>query len=264
MQFCLRSIFCLAVLLGARGLTLRDHDHSLTDSIDEDISDTSVDVSDSKVNDTSDASMEDMVDSSVNVCELPTALPVAFALSDDDVIERTNNTKQASNAGVPDEKAKREALQEAIVDYKQKKQQYQLATVKLMSAMEALLQVPSADNAALEKVAQAKAGKDTLVVFYAPWCPHCQSFVLHDKNGDPTNAPLEVFRRDLQADASTKNVEVVRADVTKLGNDIPAPFDVQAIPTVYFVNREGEESKFDGNPQNLADLKGFVSGLLSD
>merc|ERR1719333_1952484 len=117
-----------------------------------------------------------------------------------------------------------------------------------MTAMEALLKVPAADAPMLENVASGKLGKDSLVVFYAPWCPHCQSFVLHDQKGDPTNAPLEVLRRNFAKSAATKNVAVLRADVTRLGQSkVPKAFNVPAIPTVYFVGTQGKTIKFAGN-----------------
>merc|ERR1719440_693813 len=145
---------------------------------------------------------------------------------------------------------------------KQKKAAFQMAQSKLMTAMDALLEVPSVDVATLENVANGKTGKDTLVVFYAPWCPHCQTFVLHDGKGNPTKAPLEEFRRDLAEADATKNVNVMRADVTKTGQKLPAAFPVQSIPSVYWVSKDGKESKYEGDPHSLVDLKKFVQGHL--
>jgi len=198
-------------------------------------------------------------------CQLSQALPVsALALGDDDALEHSSQ-KVAEGPTSGSLAQKHAVLQGALADYKVKKQQFQLSTAKLMAAMETLLEVPSADAAALEKVASGKSGKDTLIVFYAPWCPHCQTFVLRDKQGNPTNAPLEVLRREFAAGKETKDVDVMRADVTKLGQGgLPKSFVVQGIPTVYFVNKNGEESKFDGNPHSGPGLKAFVAGLLSN
>merc|ERR1719359_653804 len=102
-----------------------------------------------------------------------------------------------------------------------------------MKAMDAMLQVPPKSGADIGEILQKK-DKNAFVVFYAPWCPHCQRFVLHDGKGDPTKAPLEVFRRELAQDAATKDVKVVRFDVQRDRN-IPKDFEVQYIPTVYFV-----------------------------
>merc|ERR1719321_1590165 len=127
-----------------------------------------------------------------------------------------------------------------------------------MTSMDALLEVPKANPTQLASIVSEKQ-KNTLVVFYAPWCGHCQQFVLHDGSGDPTKAPLEVFHRDLAKSDATKEVSVVRVDVQEHGESIPAPFQVQFIPTVYFVNKKGEAKVYEGNPGDLAALKSFVT-----
>jgi thiol-disulfide isomerase/thioredoxin len=196
------------------------------------------------------------------VCQIPKSLPVtSLALANDDALD-VSAGKSSSSPDQKDLAQKRATLQAATLQYKQKKVEYQRATNNLMSAMEALLEVPSAGAADLGKVAEGKTGKDTLLVFYAPWCMHCQRFVLHDGQGNPTNAPLEVLRRDFAKSASTSNVAIMRADVTKLGQaGIPQKFPVQAIPTVFFVNAKGITEQFKGNPHDVAKLKGFVAGL---
>merc|ERR1719263_2168313 len=108
---------------------------------------------------------------------------------------------------------------------------------RLMKAMDAALETPVANGQDLATLAEKKE-QDTLVVFYAPWCGHCQTFVLHDGKGDPTKAPLEKFRRDLAEDSATKDVVVQRFDVTR-GRDMPKAFEVKFIPTVYFVAQTG-------------------------
>merc|ERR1740138_1854683 len=116
----------------------------------------------------------------------------------------------------------------------------------------------------LAKAAAGTFGKDALVAFYAPWCPHCQTFVLHDKKGNPKNAPLENLRRDMAKDEKLKGVAVYRADVTTLGqNGIPSPLVVQGIPTMYFINAKGSATQFKGNPHDLSSIKMFANGLVS-
>merc|ERR1719163_1614673 len=114
-----------------------------------------------------------------------------------------------------------------------------------MKAMEALLETPAADAEFLSQAAEGKLGKDSLIVFYAPWCPHCQQFVLHDGKGDPTKAPLELIKKDLVADPASKDVEVLRFDVNA-HRDIPQGLEVQFIPTMYVV-AGGTATKFEGN-----------------
>lgn len=189
-------------------------------------------------------------------CQLPIALPVAaLNLADDEVLDNAVVVATPKGDALAQ---KQQVLQDAMVDYKQKKQAFQLATNNLMAAMETLLEVPSADASMLEQVAGGKTGKDALVVFYAPWCPHCQTFVLHDKQGNPTNAPLELLRKELATAPETKNVNVIRADVTQVGKKIPAVFAVASIPSVYFVSKDGKASKFAGNPGSSPQLKQFI------
>jgi len=156
----------------------------------------------------------------------------------------------------PDAK-KMAALQDAKQEYIDLKKKMMAVEQRLMGAMDALLEVPVTNGTALTTLLEKKQ-QNALVVFYAPWCGHCQQFVLHDGKGDPTKAPLEVFRRDLAGDSATKGVAVQRFDVTK-GKDMPKAFEVKFIPTVYFVAQTGVVTKFEGNPGDLQALKGFVT-----
>jgi thiol-disulfide isomerase/thioredoxin len=159
--------------------------------------------------------------------------------------------------GVKDEApSKAEAYTKALDVFKNVKQEYKDATEELTLSLDSLLKVPKASIARLEET--LKGGSDTLVVFYAPWCPHCQTFVLHDAKGNPLNAPLEVLRRDL----APANIQVLRADAEQLGiQNVPSKFDVQAYPTVFFVNQTGSEGRpirFSGNPHNTTHLFDFI------
>merc|ERR1719321_1817227 len=97
--------------------------------------------------------------------------------------------------------------------------------------MTAMLEVPVVDTKGLNAMVEKKE-KDLLVVFYAPWCPHCQSFVLHDGKGSPEDAPLEVFNRDMKARGANATLEVLRFD-TQADQNVPEGFDVKYIPTIY-------------------------------
>merc|ERR1712100_1005076 len=109
-----------------------------------------------------------------------------------------------------------------------------------MGAMEAMLQVPSVDTAKLNGMVDGKK-KDVLVVFYAHWCPHCQTFVLHDGKGNPEEAPLEIFAKNIKAAGADKTVDIVRFDVAANREaGLPKDFQVQHIPTIYMAAADGK------------------------
>jgi len=148
---------------------------------------------------------------------------------------------------------------DAVKDARLAKQQFAKTQAELMGAMEGLLQVPAADSLFLKKAANGANGHDSLIVFYAPWCPHCQTMVLHDEKGDPTNAPLEQLKKKWAFDAQMENVHIMRADITKVGKVLPAAFKVAGIPTAYFISSLGEAKKFVGNVHDDAALRQFVT-----
>eukprot|EP00929_Paragymnodinium_shiwhaense_P123075 TRINITY_DN96517_c0_g1_i1.p1 TRINITY_DN96517_c0_g1~~TRINITY_DN96517_c0_g1_i1.p1 ORF type:complete len:244 (+),score=83.01 TRINITY_DN96517_c0_g1_i1:84-815(+) len=86
-----------------------------------------------------------------------------------------------------------------------------------------------------------------LVTFYAPWCPHCKNFVMAD------NAPLEKLAKDL---AQEPQLKVVKFDTT--ASAPPAEFQVEFIPAVWLVTKDGAMAQFEGNPDDLAALKTFA------
>jgi len=147
---------------------------------------------------------------------------------------------------------------DAVMDARHAKQEFAKAQAELMGAMEGLLEVPAADPLFLRKAANGANGHDSLIVFYAPWCPHCQTFVLHDKKGDPTNAPLEQLKKNWAYDAQMEKVHIMRADITKVGKVLPAAFKLSGIPTAYFVSSMGEATKFVGDVHDTDALRNFV------
>lgn len=156
---------------------------------------------------------------------------------------------------------KKDELNDAIGHYKTQKMQFQLAEARLMKAFDSLLEVPTASGQQLTTLLEG-GGKPTLVVFYAPWCPHCQTFVLHDGKGDPVDAPLEQMRRDFKGNNDFKEVDILRFDVAKHGKDIPSDFKVEGIPTVYFVNHKGKAEHYMEDPHDVGLLKSFITGHM--
>jgi len=146
---------------------------------------------------------------------------------------------------------------DAVKDARLAKQEFAKAQVELMGAMEGLLQVPAADALYLRKAANGANGHSSLIVFYAPWCPHCQTFVLHDGSGDPTHSPLEQIHKKWANNAVMEKVKIMRADVTKVGKILPAAFKVTGIPSVYFVSIMGEAKKFVGDVTDADALADF-------
>jgi thiol-disulfide isomerase/thioredoxin len=131
-------------------------------------------------------------------------------------------------------------------------QAYKAAEAELQVALEDMLTTPLVNQQSLtEKV--DKKEKDFLVVFYAPWCGHCQRFVLHDGTGDPSKAPLEKINKDLSGD----NLQVVRFDIT--ASEAPVDMPVEYIPTVYLAMKDGSRHKFNGDPAAPGALEQFYT-----
>merc|ERR1719460_1569174 len=139
-------------------------------------------------------------------------------------------------------------------EYMKAQGQMKKSQARLMGAMEAMLQVPSVDKAKLEA-----NKKDALVVFYAPWCPHCQTFVLHNGKGNPEEAPLEIFYKNIKASGADKTLDVVRFDVSQNREaGLPAGFEVKHIPTIYMAAADGKKTMFQGQHVDSATLVDFI------
>jgi len=116
--------------------------------------------------------------------------------------------------------------------------------------------VTAVDSPALTEL--VFSGKRFVVAFYAPWCPHCQTFVIADKNGNRTNAPLEVLKHRLlmRAGGAHEVPEVVKFD-TRQGRQPPL-FSFKYIPSIFVVTEAGEAVKFEGDPHHLNDLANWA------
>jgi thiol-disulfide isomerase/thioredoxin len=95
------------------------------------------------------------------------------------------------------------------------------------------------------------AEEDVFVAFYAPWCPHCQTYVMHDEEGNAENAPIEQLNKHLK-----NGVKVVKFDVD--AHQVPTGFDVQYIPTMYFANKD-VKVKYEGDPMDFDAVEKFTS-----
>jgi len=117
------------------------------------------------------------------------------------------------------------------------------------TAMRREQEVTAVDAATLD--ALIAEGNDTgiLVVFYAPWCPHCHDFVLKGNE----NAPIEILSRNL---IKKQGPKVVKFDVQLSAP--PAQFDVPFIPTIYAVTGTGAAVKFSGDPHDMTQLQSFA------
>jgi thiol-disulfide isomerase/thioredoxin len=113
---------------------------------------------------------------------------------------------------------------------------------------EAKQAVEAVDGSSLTELV---ADHDVFVVFYAPWCPHCQTYVLHDEEGDADNAPIENLKKHLK-----NGVKVVKFDVD--AHQVPPGFDVQYIPTQYFANKD-VKVKYEGDPMDFDAVEKFTS-----
>merc|ERR1719453_2885950 len=107
-----------------------------------------------------------------------------------------------------------------------------------------MLEVPLMNKSTLVAMLDKK-DKDTLVVFYAPWCPHCQRYVLHDGKGNPEKAPLEIFNKEMEARGASQTLNIVRWDIDK-DRDLPSQFEVKFIPTIYLAAADGTATQFKG------------------
>jgi len=110
--------------------------------------------------------------------------------------------------------------------------------------------VQAVDRTSLLSMLDSKT-EDILVVFYAPWCPHCKSFVMADGLGNAENAPLEVLAKQI---AEAKGPKVVKFDITA---SLPPPtqFVVTYVPTIYVASKTGAVTLYNSESLDIGAMK---------
>ena len=86
--------------------------------------------------------------------------------------------------------------------------------------------------------------KDVFIEMYAPWCGHCKN--------------LEPIYKNLAKDLKNeKNLVIAKLDAT--ANDVPANYESQGFPTIYFApaNKKEEPLKYEGG-RTLDDMKKYL------
>ena len=92
----------------------------------------------------------------------------------------------------------------------------------------------------------AKAGKPTVVMFYAPWCPHCRN----------TKPVLDKVAERLV------NIEFKQIDASGIA-EVRGPYGVTGYPTIkYFDAANLEGIKYEWHGANEDDLRGFLERAM--
>jgi len=163
--------------------------------------------------------------------------------------EAVEFAKKAVNASTKAKNITEDANSIEAVAQMESQQMFAVASqLRKDAEAEAKQAVEAVDGASLTSML---ANDDVFVVFYAPWCPHCQTYVMHDEAGNAENAPIENLNKHLK-----NGVKVVKFDVD--AHQPPAGFDVKYIPTMYFANKD-VKVKYEADPMDFDAVEEFTS-----
>lgn len=106
-----------------------------------------------------------------------------------------------------------------------------------------------------------KKEEKVLVVFYAPWCPHCRDFVEQcPKTQEPEKAPLELFYQKMEKESKWNSIKIVKYDITKPENQPVPPalnFNFQTIPSIFAAKKGETPVKYEAFDLSDASLQAF-------
>lgn len=97
-----------------------------------------------------------------------------------------------------------------------------------------------------QKFSDISRGQDTIIFFWATWCPHCRSQLQELKNGvaQLEKSGINVLLIDLGEDAGTVRPFLAKGRIEfktllDLGGEVADQYKVIGIPTFVFVDKQG-------------------------
>jgi thiol-disulfide isomerase/thioredoxin len=95
--------------------------------------------------------------------------------------------------------------------------------------------------------------KVTVMLFYATWCPHCETYLQTGK--------FDTFD-EACAEAGITHVEFKKFDYDK-NKELGEQYDISGFPSIIATNGKEKKFVFYGNRENAADIVKFVKAVKS-